>query len=513
MPVTLTYPGVYIEELPSAVRTITGVSTSITAFIGRTLRGTPDKAVMIHSFAEFQQRYGGLWANSPLSYSVQQYFLNGGRDALIIRIHNGATAASLSLPAGANTLTLDAADPGEWGRKLSAEVDYDTAVPTDTTLYNLKITDSGTGAEEFHRNLSTSTASPRHITKVLKDESRLVRVQGSAPATRPDETASAVQASAVSGGDGSNVGDSQVISSTAKAGIHALDDVDLFNMLCVPPYHYDPLSAHPQDPSGSTWSSALAYCKTRRAMLIVDPPVGWNDKDDPQDATNGIDGSAFGLARDENAVLYFPRIVALDPLQSNRPATYAPSGAIAGVIARTDSNRGVWKAPAGIEAAIIGAMDYSVRLTDGENGELNPLGINCLRAFDGVGRVVWGARTMRGADRLADQWKYLPIRRLALFIEESLFRGTQWVVFEPNDEPLWAQIRLNVGAFMQNLFRQGAFQGTTPRDAYLVKCDAETTTQDDRNRGVVNILVGFAPLKPAEFVVIKIQQLAGQIQA
>ena len=131
----------------------------------------------------------------------------------------------------------------------------------------------------------------------------------------------------------------------------------------------------------------------------------------------------------------------------------------------------------------------------------------------GKGTQGWGARTLVGSDLMASQWKYVPVRRLALFIEESLFRGTQWVVFEPNDEPLWAQIRLNIGAFMQGLFREGAFQGSTPKDAYLVKCDSETTTQDDINKGIVNIVVGFAPLKPAEFVIIKIQQLAGQIEA
>ena len=180
------------------------------------------------------------------------------------------------------------------------------------------------------------------------------------------------------------------------------------------------------------------------------------------------------------------------------------------MIARTDSQRGVWKAPAGIEANLIGVSDLEVRLTDAENGELNPLGINCLRILPAAGRVVWGSRTMRGADILADQWKYLPVRRTALFIEESLYRGTQWVVFEPNDEPLWAQIRLNIRAFMHDLFRKGAFQGSTPKEAYLVKCDKETTTQYDINRGIVNIIVGFAPLKPAEFVILKIQQLAGQ---
>ena len=206
-----------------------------------------------------------------------------------------------------------------------------------------------------------------------------------------------------------------------------------------------------------------------------------------------------------------------DPLAENALTDFVPCGVVAGVIARTDTQRGVWKAPAGIEAAVAGVFGTSVNgqqttLIDADSATLNPVAVNVIRDVPGVGPVVWGARTMDGRDLLASQWKYLPVRRLALYIEESLYRGTQWVVFEPNDEPLWAQIRLNVGAFMHSLFRQGAFQGTSPRDAYFVKCDKETTTQDDINRGVVNILVGFAPLKPAEFVVLKIQQLAGQIQ-
>jgi phage tail sheath protein FI len=181
-------------------------------------------------------------------------------------------------------------------------------------------------------------------------------------------------------------------------------------------------------------------------------------------------------------------------------------------MARTDAARGVWKAPAGIDATLAGVSDLSVNLTNDENGELNPLGINCFRTFPVIGRVVWGARTLRGADLLADEYKYVPVRRLALFLEESLYRGTQWVVFEPNDEPLWAQIRLNIGAFLQGLFRQGAFQGNTPQKAYFVKCDAETTTPNDQNLGRVNILVGFAPLRPAEFVILQIQQMT-QAQA
>jgi phage tail sheath protein FI len=173
----------------------------------------------------------------------------------------------------------------------------------------------------------------------------------------------------------------------------------------------------------------------------------------------------------------------------------------------------VWKAPAGSDASITGASGLLIAMSDPENGQLNPRAINCLRTLPVYGNVVWGARTLHGDDDRGSEWKYIPVRRTALFIEESLYRGTKWVVFEPNDEPLWAQIRLNVGAFMQNLFRQGAFQGRTPREAYFVKCDRETTTQNDINLGIVNIHVGFAPLKPAEFVVLRIQQIAGQIEA
>jgi phage tail sheath protein FI len=261
----------------------------------------------------------------------------------------------------------------------------------------------------------------------------------------------------------------------------------------------------------TTWTKAADLCKKRRALLLVDAPTNWN----PTTAQTNISG--FSAIERTNAALYFPRLRIPDPLQENNLADFAPCGAVAGVMSRTDTERGVWKAPAGIDASLRGVSGLSIAgaeatLNDGENGDLNPLGINCIRSFPAIGHIVWGARTLAGADIQASDWKYVPVRRTALFLEESLYRGTQWVVFEPNDEPLWAQIRLNVGAFMHTLFRQGAFAGTIPHDAYFVKCDRETTTQTDVNLGVVNILVGFAPLKPAEFVFIKLQQMAGQIQ-
>ncbi len=244
-------------------------------------------------------------------------------------------------------------------------------------------------------------------------------------------------------------------------------------------------------------------------MYVLDAPQQAGDRDTLDGVMTWLDANAS--LRSRNAALYFPRVDVADPLNDFRPRPSAPSGTVAGLYARTDGLRGVWKAPAGTEASLAGVQSLEYKLTDGENGVLNPLAINCLRVFPVYGPVCWGARTLAGSDQMADDYKYVPVRRLALYIEESLYRGTQWVVFEPNDEPLWAQIRLNVGAFMHNLFRQGAFQGQTPQEAYFVKCDKDTTTQNDINLGIVNIVVGFAPLKPAEFVIIQIQQIAGQI--
>ncbi|WP_244550071.1 phage tail sheath family protein [Bradyrhizobium sp. cf659] len=291
-----------------------------------------------------------------------------------------------------------------------------------------------------------------------------------------------------------------------KKGLFALENADLFNLLCIPP----------DRPGGDTdlavYKEAMSYCTQRRAMLIVDPPSSWGDNFAVDDPIGKLTALGYSADHTRNAALFFPRVAAPDPLSKGQQATFVPCGLVAGAMAATDARRGVWKAPAGLDAGLSGIDELTTKLTNGENGVLNQIGINCLRNFPIYGNVIWGSRTLRGADQMADEYKYIPVRRLALFIEESLFRGTQWVVFEPNDEPLWAQIRLNLGAFMHTLFVQGAFQGQTPAAAYFVKCDKETTTQNDINLGIVNIHVGFAPLKPAEFVVLRIQQIAGNIQ-
>jgi phage tail sheath protein FI len=246
--------------------------------------------------------------------------------------------------------------------------------------------------------------------------------------------------------------------------------------------------------------------------MIIDSISSWHQISDASgNFSDSVYPPSLKVEIRSNAALFFPRIKRPNILVNNEIEEFVPCGMIAGTFANTDTQRGVWKAPAGITAGLNGVTEFTVPMTDDENGKLNRIGINCLRSFPVYGNVIWGARTMDGADELASDWKYIPVRRTALFIEESLYRGTKWVVFEPNDEPLWSQIRLNIGAFMHDLFRKGAFQGKTPKEAYLVKCDSETTTQNDINSGIVNILVGFAPLKPAEFVIIQIQQLAGQI--
>jgi len=279
-------------------------------------------------------------------------------------------------------------------------------------------------------------------------------------------------------------------------------EVDLFNLLLLP-RDVGATSAT----ANTFWGEASAFCDRRRAFLLMDPPEEWDTVQKATNPTSGVNSLRLGLVKDHSAIFY-PRLTISENGMNQQVSA---SGAVAGLMSRIDSNRGVWKAPAGTEADLRGVSGLEYKFSDQENGQLNPHAVNTIRIFPN-GIVNWGARTMDGDDDFASEYKYIPVRRTALFIEESLYRGLKWVVFEPNDEPLWAQIRLNVGAFMHNLFRQGAFQGKTKQDAYFVKCDSETTTQNDINLGIVNVWVGFAPLKPAEFVILYLQQMTGQIQ-
>jgi len=520
VPAQLTYPGVYIEEVPSGVHTITGVSTSDTAFIDYFPRGPVNEAVLITSLADFQRTYGGLSPLSEASYGVQQFFLNGGSRAWIVRVAtSNAKAADVTLTGASQpqgTLTVSAASAGLWGTSLEVGIDYKTAPGELFNLVVREVNDKGKVVNsEVYRNLSMNKTSSRYVVNVINDASTLIQVTDPGLGARPASSGADVigdpanatftkLAGTPSDGDQpGNPGWTTNGPAAIKNGLTALDSIApfIFNILCIP-------AAANFDDAGFQLviPAAEKSCEDHRAFLIVDVPGSVNTRALMTQWMAKWDG-----LRNTNAAVYFPRLEIPDPLNENRLRDVGASGTLAGVYARTDANRGVWKAPAGTEASLRGA-NLAVTLTDAENGVLNPLGINVLRTFPVFGNVSWGARTLEGADLAASEWKYIPVRRTALYIEESLFEGSKWIVFEPNDEPLWAQIRLNFGAFMHGLFRQGAFQGTTPREAYFVKCDKETTTQNDINNGVVNILVGFAPLKPAEFVVIKIQQMAGQIE-
>ena len=556
MPVAPTYPGVYVQEIPSGVHAVTGVATSITAFVGRAARGPEDTPVTLNSYGDFERIFGGLWTGGNLGYAVRDFFLNGGGQAIVVRVFNadssaGAKPANAAVTVG--NFTFAAASKGAWGANLRASIDTNVSADvaagyglTAADLFNLSVREVDAQGQilnrELHRNLTVKD-SPRRVDKVLAAQSSLMQWNGGwPPAALPaiaagDDAVTAAQAAlaaakaenpavpadvakAQAALDAANaaVAASDGLALTAaanflpangqanKKGLFALEKADLFNLLVIPPYTAS------NDVETSLVAAAAAYCERRRAILLVDPPSSWTSKDTAKTQFTDTATDWIG-ARSRNAALFFPRLRKADPLRDNQINDFAPSGAVAGLIAATDAARGVWKAAAGVQASVAGAQSLTVPLTDAENGELNPLGINAIRAFPVAGTVVWGARTLRGADQLADDYKYLPVRRTALYIEESLYRGLQWAVFEPNDEPLWAQIRLNVTSFMQTLFRQGAFQGASPREAYFVKCDCESTTQADINLGVVNVVVGFAPLKPAEFIIISVQQIAGQLAA
>jgi phage tail sheath protein FI len=521
MPATYSYPGVYVEEVPSGVRTITGVSSSNTAFIGYFTRGEMNKAHRITSFADFERIFGGLDSSSETSYAIQQYYQNGGSIAFVVRVAVGSPSpASVMLQGGSplsNTLDVKASSEGEWGRNLRVAV---TAHPSDPSQFNLTVREvvqvngrDKVQAEKSFLNLTMDTTSPRFVESVINSSSMLIKVTnqslGEIPTPSPTNADGSIPDSSfvpLTGGGNGNVPDAAALegSQSDKTGIYALDDIapEIFNIMCIPAAAELGNSEYK-----SIIGKATVYSESKRAFLIIDIPESEKTDSDMRDwMTNTGDG-----LRNQNVAVYFPRVEVPDPLNEYRPKNIGASGTMAGIYARTDSTRGVWKAPAGTDADLRG-VTVAKKLTDLENGGLNPMGVNVLRSFPVYGNISWGARTMDGADQMASEWKYIPVRRTALYIEESLFQGLKWVVFEPNDEPLWAQIRLNVGAFMHGLFRQGAFQGSTPKEAYLVKCDSETTTQNDINAGIVNILVGFAPLKPAEFVVIKIQQIAGQVQ-
>ncbi len=519
MPGSFTYPGVYVEELAGA-HTIVGVATSIAAFIGWAAQG-PTQATLVQSWAEFQARFGGFNANDGvyLGYAVNQFFANGGQQAYIVRlVWSGAlTPAPGTTPAASATasagvgggLTLFAASPGLWGDSIAVAI---TTTPANPGRFGLQVWSGGTIVESF-ADLSIVATDPKYVASVIDSESSYISfidpATNAAVVPTAEPTATAAPAPLANGLDGailvpaSDGNFELVLASNAAGGVKLLDGV-AFNLLCAP-----------GETDAATIQVLQDYCARRRAFYIVDSPRTANfaslNASGPVGTTPG-GGAPAGVASAPNAAnsaYYFPWVLAPDPLSGDQAKLWPPCGFVAGVYAATDSARGVWKAPAGAAAALTGEVGLQYALTDIENGDLYSQGINCLRHFAASGDVIWGARTLLGADQAGSQWKYVPVRRLALFLESSLYAGLKWVVFEPNGEALWGQIRTSVGAFMQQLFVEGAFQGATPAQAYFVKCDLDNNPQSSTELGIVNIEIGFAPLYPAEFEVIQIQQMVG----
>src|SRR6266704_2925186 len=583
---TLSYPGVYVEEIPSGVRPLEIASTSTAAFVGLAEMG-PEDATRVTSWTEFQRYFGSFIADSYLPNSVFQYFNNGGRQCYIVRVtRTDAAVASVTVQNRAETpvngLTISAKNKGGWGNYLYLQIDdsvpaantslqhgvhrggFEPTLPLDTKLslqvnvdgdgFQVVTLPAAAGASTNLGDVATAiTTAVQGLTKkktstadaaftgfactvdTVNGQSRLVLQSGTTsptssvrvqPAATNDATAQLklgpgnggqsedglavrrpVKADVVQIGDAAvaapvaaatpgSDGTAAVSETTFSGAFSRLDNVTDFSLLAVP-----------GEGTTTMMDLGMAYCANRPLQDIF--YLGEMASHDDTAADAGSLRNKLTTANSYGA-LYFPFVKARDPSgQSCEPTRLSPDEDTPGLYARIDASRGVWKAPAGTEASLNGVVGLAVELSDVQQGNLNPVGVDVIRRFPAAGIVAFGARTISSDP----EWKYVPVRRTAIMLRVSIYYGIQWAVFEPNDESLWSQLRLNIGSFMMTLFRQGAFQGSTPSQAFFVKCDAETTTQADIDLGVVNILVGFAPLKPAEFVVVKISQKAGQASA
>lgn len=551
------HPGVYVQEAPSAVKPIDGVSSSTAAFIGFADKGPVPgtllpsgraaQPLLVTSFTEYTRNFGNFRRDSYLTYAAQAFFQNGGNSLYVIRVipaltsppANNAAFATVSVGTGPGMLNLSAANQGVWGNSIWIGVTPSS--DGDPNNFKLQVMYGTTPGEaignvvETYDNvtfnnsptlLSGATNPSSYARQVVNNASEYVAITSDFTA-RPANinvnikaTPPVLPAQLAHGNDGlvsavNYIGAPATDSSVTGTGIFALDKITDVSLIAIPGQG-DVL----------TVNAGIDYCKNTRPLqdcffigdmgTLADVTQARTDNGRPTVATiadartfatTGIGGQIDKSAGDYGAI-YFPWIYAPDPVGQGRnpKILLPPSGFMAGIYARIDNARGIFKAPAGTEAGVAGALAPYVAVSDIEQDQLNPILVNVIRSVPGSGLVVWGTRTI-GSDA---SWRYIPVRRTAIFLRVSIFNGIQWAVFEPNDEPLWSSLRLNIRAFMLTQFRAGAFQGRKPDDAFFVLCDSTTTTQQDIDNGVVNILVGFAPLKPAEFVVLKLSQKVNQ---
>jgi len=522
--VTLLHPGVYVTEAPGGLRSIEGAPTSTTIFVGETERG-PLGPTKITSRSDYERLFGGYYRTRETSpptdptrvltaYAMDAFFANGGSTAYIVRAmddeDDDATAARRD--------DVVATSPGVWANE-SLSVAFLSSSGSDTTRFRIAVVYDGPTPGQDARvvevwdRLSVQPSDANYVVDVLK-RSAYIRWDtsgglpiaptldqlGSPPSSNPSESDIILGAVALQGGigGGGDLGfaDYSQLLADQLAGI---DDAALLVATC------DALLTDSPDYT-SYVDAFVAYAegRERRDLFFVgDLPRQRTAATTTLATTNTV--TAFdALGASNFSAMYWPHVVVGDVagVGRNPTITLPPAAFVAGLFGRTDGRRGVWKSPAGTEATLALTVDLEHRLDDRHSDELNPVGVNALRTIPGAGRVVWGSRTMVPSS----EWRYVPVRRTAIFLRTSIYNGIQWAVFEPNDEPLWSSLRASIGGFMETQFRRGAFAGRTSDEAYHVKVDAETTTPIDQAAGVVNILVAFAPLRPAEFVVVTLSQ-------
>lgn len=497
-------PGVYVEEVTGS-RPIEGVGTAVAAFVGFAAQGPFNTPTLVTNWTQYSQIFGEFAPDCYLGHAVYGYFMQGGGAAYIVRI-GGDRASEGALP----TAPAPAATLGAYkvvARALPEGTPDDIAVEVTgppegagEDRFNLIVKRGGQVVETFE-SLTTKRGKDNVVT-VVRERSKLITIEEEAPTgqlTRPAGGEVVLTAAPAPAAAPATVSADEYVGDAAeRTGFGGLTAIDEVTMVAAP----DLMGAYQRgaidlESVKAVQAAMIAHCELMGdRMAILDPPPGLSPQQVKEWRTDqaGYDS--------KYATLYYPWIKVPDPLTgTNR--FMPPSGHVAGVWARSDNARGVHKAPA--NEPIRGAVALETQLTRAEQELLNPLGINCIRAFPGRGILVWGARTLSSDPA----WKYLNVRRLFNYLEESILNGTQWVVFEPNDEMLWARIRRTISAFLVNEWRRGALFGLTPDEAFFVKCDRETNSAESIDAGQVICRIGVAPVKPAEFVIFQLAQTSG----
>ena len=499
--------GIFVDEQNGPEYAIERVSVGVTAFVGRALKGPVNTPIVINSFADYQRSFGGLWQPSTMSYAVEQFFDCGGREAIIVRVANGAAPPSITLRGGGSALTLVGLAPGsrEW---LRASVDYDGIGANETDQFNLvvqRLRSAGSELiedQEIYRRLTTAADNPSYVVDALS-VSRLVRVQGGVPAQRPDRSPPAASGAVVGycgsntdGDDGQPLSDYDIIGSAHNnSGLFALRAAPRFSLLCIPPL------TRSIDVGATTLIIASRLCRERNALLAVDPPSSWTD------AATAIAGLPDWQFRSENAVMFFPRIVAIDRLRGRYEA-FAPCGVVAGLMAREDAPSPWLGARASSDDLLLrpGMRAASV-LDDSQRLRLAHHGVNSLQSAPPAAHIA--ARTLAASSGVSCHWRHLSMRRLALLIASSIEQGTRWVMFEHNAMPLWQRARAQVGAFLEALDQEGSFGQHSASANYFVICDQRLNTPVTVAERKFHVLYGLATRHRGEFNAFLVTHQAG----